>query len=62
MVLTVCFVLSLVTGLFCHHRFTEDSAKLDASVGASGPHDFTVRERLFEKACSADLVPVSPKL
>jgi hypothetical protein len=31
-------VLSLVTGLFCHHRFAEDSTKLDASVGASGPH------------------------
>jgi hypothetical protein len=43
MVLTVSFVLSLVTGLFCHHRFAEDSAKLDASVGASGPHDFAVR-------------------
>jgi hypothetical protein len=42
MVLTVSFVLSPVTGLFCHRRprFRE----LDASVGASGPHDFAVRE------------------
>jgi hypothetical protein len=29
--------------LFCHHRSTGHSAKLDASIGASGPHDFTVR-------------------
>ena len=43
MVLTVSFVLSPVTGLFatviqwsCLHR-------LDASIGASGPHDFAVR-------------------
>ena len=39
-------MLSLVTGLFCHHRPQEASAsqELDASVGASGPHDFTVRD------------------
>jgi hypothetical protein len=53
MVLTVSFVLSLVTGLVCHHRLadlgvsgptgpTSHPAKLDASVGASGPHDFAV--------------------
>jgi hypothetical protein len=44
MVLTVSFVLSPVTGLFCHRRLADpSSAKLDASVGASGPHDFSVR-------------------
>jgi hypothetical protein len=54
MVLTVSFVISPVTGLFCHRRFTDIdasrpgrvrcvSAELDASVGASGPHDFAVR-------------------
>jgi hypothetical protein len=43
MVLTVSFVLSPVTGLSCHRRLAENSAKLDASVGASGPHDFAVR-------------------
>ncbi len=32
-----------VTGLVCHRRLAENSAKLDASVGASGPHDFAVR-------------------
>jgi hypothetical protein len=54
MVLTAYFVLSPVTGLFCHRRLRIGgehgpvrpqfaSAKLDASVGASGPHDFAVR-------------------
>jgi hypothetical protein len=43
MVLTAYFVLSPVTGLFCHRRYANDSAKLDTSVGASGPHDFAVR-------------------
>jgi hypothetical protein len=40
---TAYFVLSPVTGLFCHRRFADTPAKLDASVGASGPHDFAVR-------------------
>src|SRR3984885_5786564 len=54
MVLTVSFVLSLVTGLDCHHRRRNRAPpkarlgkgtfrRLDASVGASGPHDFAVR-------------------
>ena len=45
MVLTAYFALSLVTGLVCHHRPQEAfaSRELDASVGASGPHDFAVR-------------------
>jgi hypothetical protein len=42
MVLTVSFALSSVTGLVCHRRLADTSAKLDASVGASGPHDFAV--------------------
>jgi hypothetical protein len=42
MVLTVYFVLSPVTGLFCHRR-SSSFDELDASVGASGPHDFAVR-------------------
>ena len=41
MVLTVSFVLSPVTGLVCHRH--QRFRKLDASVGASGPHDFAVR-------------------
>jgi hypothetical protein len=53
MVLTVSFALSPVTGLFCHRRQRikfclspvgpTQLRKLDASVGASGPHDFAVR-------------------
>ena len=41
---TAYFALSLVTGLSCHHRLADTSATLDASVGASGPHDFAVRK------------------
>jgi hypothetical protein len=49
MVLTVSFALSPVTGLVCHRRPQETrkklaSQELDASVGASGPHDFAVRK------------------
>ena len=42
MVLTVSFVLSPVTGLIVTVT-CEYSRKLDASAGASGPHDFAVR-------------------
>jgi len=31
------------TGLVCHRRLANESAKLDTSVGVSGPHDFAVR-------------------
>jgi hypothetical protein len=30
-------------GLFCHRRLQFTTCQLDASVGASGPHDFVVR-------------------
>jgi hypothetical protein len=49
MVLTVSFVLSPVTGLFCH-RHRAVARQLDASVGASGPHDFAVRVRVARPA------------
>ncbi len=45
MVLTASFVLSPVTGLYCH-RCRPDAKhrrQLSASVGAPGPHDFAVR-------------------
>jgi hypothetical protein len=42
MVLTASFVLSSATGLFCHRRPRSLLRELDASVGASGPHDFSV--------------------
>jgi hypothetical protein len=43
--LTAYFVLSPVTGLVCHRhqRDAKHHRQLDASVGASGPHDFAVR-------------------
>src|SRR3954447_23227037 len=43
MVLTVSFVIFPVIGLGCHRRLARLSAKLDASVEASEPHDFAVR-------------------
>ena len=43
MVLTGSFVISSVTGLVCHRRLRNYFRELDASVGASGPHDFAVR-------------------
>jgi hypothetical protein len=43
MVLTVSFVLSPVTGLIVTVAPKKLSRELDASTGASGPHDFAVR-------------------
>src|SRR5881227_2577623 len=43
MVLTVSFVLFPVTGLVCHRHRRKYFRRLDASVGASEPHDFAVR-------------------
>jgi hypothetical protein len=43
-VLTVSFALSSATGLSCHRHRRNCFRPLDASVGASGPHDFSVRE------------------
>src|SRR5258708_304214 len=43
MVLTVSFVLSPVTMLGCHRRCAVSFRELDTCVGASGPHDFSVR-------------------
>ena len=57
---------SPVTGLFCHRhpqkcslsapgRADMPSRELDASVGASGPHDFAVRSNRLSSACSVSL-------
>jgi hypothetical protein len=46
---TAYFVLSPVTGLFCHRRFADNPAKLDTSVGVSGPHDFAVRHGFIRR-------------
>jgi hypothetical protein len=45
MVLTVYPVISSVIGLYCHRRRRSCLRQLDASVEASGPHDFAVRFR-----------------
>ena len=41
--LAAYIALSPATGLSCHRRPQVATCKLDASVGASGPHDFAVR-------------------
>src|SRR5438045_6262951 len=51
MVLTVSFVISPVIGLFCHRPQQVTTCQLDASVEASGPHDFAVRISTFCQAC-----------
>src|SRR3984893_5028266 len=43
MALTVSFVLSPVTGLFCHRHRRSCLRRLDTSVGVPGPYDFAVR-------------------
>jgi hypothetical protein len=73
MVLTAYVVLSPVTGLFCHRRqrISDLSApgwadlpsrKLDASVGASGPHDFAVRSNISRQRAGESLTGSSPAL
>src|SRR3954463_1798383 len=83
MVLTVSFVLSPVIGLGCHRRLADmvlsapgradfASAKLDASVEASGPHDFAVRSNIvrlralspltgWTPPCDDDCAPTLPR-
>src|SRR6186713_2464605 len=42
--LTVCFVLSPVSGVDCHRcRTRYETGRIDATVAAPGPHDFAVR-------------------
>ena len=41
---TVSFVLSPVSGVFCHRcRTRYETGRIDATVAAPGPHDFAVR-------------------
>ena len=61
MVLTAYFALSPVTGLCCHRHRRNDFRQLDASVGASGPHDFAVRVSAFVRAkCLRCVLPRPP--
>jgi hypothetical protein len=48
--LSAYFALSPVTGLSCHRRSQNEFRQLDASVGASGPHDFAVRKSALSSA------------
>ena len=59
---TASFVLSPVTGLVCHRhlRDAKHHRKLDASIGAPGPHDFAVRKRC--RSSSASPRPPHPAL
>src|ERR1700744_4288303 len=41
---TTYFVLSPATGFLATVAMRKNSAQLDASIGASGPHDFAVRD------------------
>jgi len=49
MVLTAYSALSPATGLSCHRRQRDAKhhRRLDASVGASGPHGFAVRNNII---------------
>src|SRR5204862_5687601 len=51
MVLMVSFVISPVIGLVCHRRNRSCLRSLDASVEASGPHDFAVRVSTVRTRC-----------
>jgi hypothetical protein len=55
MVLTGSFVLSPVIGLCCHRHRQVTTCQLDASVEASGPHDFAVRV-----TCCSSKAPTRP--
>src|SRR4051795_7076375 len=62
MVLTVSFVISPVIGLVCHRRLARLSAKLDASVEASGPHDFAVRVQPRSSAVLNSVHRIPPRV
>ncbi len=69
---TAYFELSPAIGLSCHRRLTvhgasarsgsRTSARLDAGIEASGPHDFTVRFRSFVSAFCDRSRAVKPAL
>src|SRR4051795_1021221 len=61
MVLTVSFVISPVIGLSCHRRLAS-AAKLDASVEASGPHDFAVRVQHRSSAVPNSVHRIPPRV
>ena len=62
MVLTAYFALSPVTGLFCHRRRRNFFHQLDASVGASGPHDFAVRSQALSSVAPSASIASRPNV
>src|SRR3954469_25456474 len=62
MVLTVSFVIFPVIGLGCHRRLARLSAKLDASVEASEPHDFAVRVQHRSSAVLNSVHRIPPRV
>ena len=62
MVLTVSSALSPVTGLVCHRRRQNCFRRLDASVGASGPHDFAVRVRRPSSLSTVSVHRIPPRV
>jgi hypothetical protein len=60
MVLTVYVVLSSGTGLSCPRRLVDHPAKLSASVGAPGPHAFTVRLGIVRRRDTRAATPLRP--
>src|SRR3954469_20880706 len=61
-VLTVSFVIFPVLGLCCHRRLARLSAKLDASVEASEPHDFAVRVQHRSSAVLNSVHRIPPRV
>jgi hypothetical protein len=59
---TAYFALSPVTGLSCHRhrRDAKHHRQLDASVGASGPHDFAVRKVALSSAAQPASIASQP--
>jgi hypothetical protein len=62
MVLTVSFGLSPVIGLSCHRRWQNYFRQLDASVEASGPHDFSVRKQSALVSSAARVHRIQPRV
>jgi hypothetical protein len=54
------YVISPVTRLCCHRRLAS-SAKLNASLGAPGPHDFAVRDMLLVSQHAASIASRSQR-
>ena len=61
MALTAYFVLSPVSGVFCHRCHAQHRpAGIDATVAAPGPHDFAVRCGRFVRHACTRLTPQRP--